>query len=317
MKATINFVRGAVGTKDLLPILKHIHSYNGRIQAGDGRICIDTPCPELKNLNFTTLLEPFLKAIDACDTEPQLSMDSGKLLVKCKNFKVQLPLGDCEEYPRQIPQQNKEPFSGLLKSIKHIPPFIATDGTRPWACGVCFKDSKLYATNNISLISYPAPLTAVPINIPSYTINELLRISSEPVALACNVDKATFFYSDDSWLQTSLFANDWPDVEKMLSHIDSEPIPKGLSTDVERLMLFVPDDKLPFIITSKDGLSTDKGLKSATCSEYILPDSKFNGVILASVLKVSTHFNFKSYPAPCYFYNESTGARGIMLGIRQ
>ena len=43
MLDVLDFVRGSISKKDIVPILKSFHVYDGRIQGTNGRLTIDSP----------------------------------------------------------------------------------------------------------------------------------------------------------------------------------------------------------------------------------------------------------------------------------
>ncbi|MDZ4343969.1 MAG: hypothetical protein U1E51_16235, partial [Candidatus Binatia bacterium] len=92
MLDALKFVRGAVKDSDtVMPVLTHFCIHKGRIQGTNGRISIDSPCPEL---TFEAVLpaDKFLSAIDACKGEPKMRFtDGGKFVVERKPFRGFLP----------------------------------------------------------------------------------------------------------------------------------------------------------------------------------------------------------------------------------
>ena len=317
MKRAIDFVRGAVAKKDLVPILTNLHVYDGRIQASNGRLTIDTPCEDLQGYDFTVPHALFLKAIDSCDNEPELVITTDKITVKSGRFKATLPLSDSTQYPKQKPQTNPTPFTGLLASVKSLVPFIAEDAKNLWACGMQFRGGRLYATNNVSLISGIAPLMPTTINVPLFAIEEVIRIGIDPVQVACDENKITFIYPDGSWMQSVLFSNEWPDISAMLPQIGSlEEVPDGLAADIAKLLTFVPEKKKPYIKLNEEGVSTMEGDNSACCLDYVFPECYFHGDRLLEVINIATHIDLSLYPKPCPFYNEKRGLTGVVIGVK-
>ena len=75
-------VYGAVAEKDIVPILTHFHLYEGRIQGTNGRLCIDTPCPEISGLDVTLPAESFMKAVKVHEHDPSLSIKDHSLIIR-------------------------------------------------------------------------------------------------------------------------------------------------------------------------------------------------------------------------------------------
>jgi DNA polymerase III sliding clamp (beta) subunit (PCNA family) len=317
MQSALSFVRGAVATKDLVPILTSFHIYDGRIQGCNGKLSIDTPCPDLVGFDFTVHAPGFLKAVDACGGEPTISQkEAGFLAISRGSFKARLPLSPHEEFPRQHPEgEMGEPIGGpLLPLLKQLSPFIGDDASRPWACGVLFRGGQAFATNNVVVAGVPAVKFERSLNLPSFLVDELLRIGKEPTSVLANNDQITFRFADGSWIKSSLLSAEWPPVENMLQEGLRSTIPEGLLSAVERILPFCPDPKVPLIFLGPDGVKTSDGDKSAVVEGFNLPQSAFRAEPLCAVLKVAIDIDFTAYPKPVSWSGQN-GLRGLLVGV--
>lgn len=314
MKNTLRFVRGSISTKDFVPVLQCFHFYNGRVQGQNGRIAIDSPFPDLGE--FTVPAERFLKAVDACDGAPVVTLTaSGNLAVKKGTFRALLPLGEHTAFPLAVKSGTPLPIGGnLLPVLRKLRPFISDDASRPWSNGVLFRDGYAYATNNVVLIRAPVAWDATDVILPVYAVDELLRIGQEPDALLLD-ERALTACLGDAWLRAQLLTGVWPDIAGRMAVLEhGVQVPTGIRATIEKVVPFCPDPKMPEIVFSNDGISTAQGEHSATVTGMVLPDGRYRAEVLLDVLRVATHVNFVAYPAPIAFAGD--GVEGIFVGLR-
>lgn len=76
MRDSIQLVRGAVSTKDLVPVLTHFALSQGWLHGYNGRVHLCAPVADLKHLALTVPAIPFLQAIDGVGPgiEPTLTL---------------------------------------------------------------------------------------------------------------------------------------------------------------------------------------------------------------------------------------------------
>lgn len=307
----LQFVRGAVAKKDLVPVLTHFHIYDGRIQGTNGRIYIDHPS-SIRG-DFTVPAERFLKAVDACDGSPVIKVGK-KLSISKGKFKALLPLGEHDAYPRSAPSGKKVNINGvpILDILRRLAPFIGEDASRPWACGVLFKDQYAYATNNVIIARTPCALALNGVNLPIFAINELLRIGNEPVSMKRSDNSITFEYHNGAWLKTALLSAEWPDIEKMFTTTAKTKVNKNLLVAVEKVIPFCPGE--PTVLLNKDGVSTEDGDMQAAVSGLKLPECRFRAEPLIAVLREAQYIDLDTYPAPSPWLGKDV--EGLIVGVR-
>ena len=322
MRDALNLVRGAVSTKDLLPVLTHFHIYEGRVQGGNGRIAIDAPCPELAGFDCTVPAERFLKAVDACDGEPRLKLtDNGKLTVSKGKFRATLPLADHSAFPKVAsPTQiasflDGEKLPPLLPTLRRLYPFIGEDASRVWSCGVYLNGGYAWATNNVCLARVPIHLFKNFV-LPVFAIDELLRIGQEPVSIEACENYVVFYFASNWWMRCQKLEGQWPDVA---SFMPAEPSAhawpsKQLAEAVRKILPFCPDPKYPVVQTGPDGVGTLDGDMSALVGYDDLPAGRFRAEPLLAALDASGSIDLSTYPKSCYWQGE--GIDGVIVGMR-
>lgn len=316
----LNFVRGSVSSKDILPILQNFHIYDGRIQGTNGRLTIDAPCPELKGMHFTVSAAPFLKAVDACDGEPVLKIkdDGGKLQISRGKFKAILPLDDHSAYPIQK-IEGEQGISGginLMTELKQLITFVGDDAQKPWACGILFRKGLAVATNNVVFAAMPGYTFPEDINLPSFAADELLRVNAAIVGFRATKNNVTFEFENGSWMKTSILALDWPDVARFMpTEVIGTKIGTDLINDIRRILPFCPDPKNPVVRFTGEAISTMDGDKNAVIDGHTLPESAWRAEPLLSVLVKAAEIDFTPYPKPCPFKGDH-GLVGVIIGYQ-
>lgn len=316
-------VRGAVSIKDLVPVLTHFAFRDGTVAGFDGRLYIEARLPKAQGkLNCTVEAIRFLAAVDACQGNPQLTLQDGKLRVSKGGFTATLPVGKAEDFvpaqPDELTQTRKAP---LLPALRRLRPFIGEDASRPWACGILFDGKTAYATNNVVLartqIRQGMPGRG-PVNLPLFAVDELLRIGEEPTAAGRSDHSLTFSYQGGSnWLRTTLFDTTWP--KPPASLLDSPqkawPVDKGLAEAVALIQPFCPDPKNPIIRLDGNEVSTLDGVHSAKVTGFnstALGHCAFRAEPLLAVLAVAEHASWGSFPK---VYWRGPEIDGVIVGV--
>lgn len=293
MRAELNLVRGAVAKKDLVPVLTHFHFYGGRVQGGNGALCIDTPieCSYVELL--TVPARSFLSAVDACGGEPQLKLDdSGRLVVSKGRFRAKLPLLPSDSYPRVQPTQGER--HPPIGDIEALLPFVSRDASRPWSRGVLLREGYAYATNNIAIARCKADFLGT-INIPGEALTELSRIGTRIDGFVQSDNEITFWFGD-AWLYSRLYDLAWPDLSAVLSDdCLGVEMPTGIVQAVESVLPFAHDASFPIVSIDAQGVSCAEARVDVDIPGLVGTHS-FAAEPLLEVLRVARRIDFTSQP---------------------
>ena len=311
----LRLVRGAVAKKDIVPVLTHFHVYDGRIQGGNGKIAIDCPCESLKGFDFTVPCERFLKAVDACNGEPNIKVKETKLTVSKKKFRATLPLSNHETFPRDTSPTSYDDMdaSDLLQAMRVLLPFVADDATRLWSNGIWFNDGYAYATNNVVLIRTPVELQASFI-LPSFAVEEILRVGMLPTGFHVDDKSLYLMYQNGMWLRSHLIEGQWPEsVATMIQETKTIPLEPEFIAAVEQIVPFCPNEALPRICLDDGKVATDDGAMSAEVGGFKGMTGYYRAEPLLAVARVASHIDFSTYPKPCYF--KGYAVEGVLVGV--
>lgn len=308
----LNIVKGAVATKDLIPILTHFHLYDKRIQGNNGKICIDAPLDT--DLNVTVPADKFYRAVKMCGAKLNIkTTPTGRLSMTCGKFRALLTMLPNESFPKmEIKNDSFLNCEGIIPVIKKLKPFISDDASRQWSRSILFKDGYAWATNNVIV-------ARIKVNfewegaIPVLAINEIIRLNEQPLGIAINENYVCFKYNNDVWLRATTCGEPWPEISSVVKECDAEPIPKYFIETLNALLPFCEDPKYPFFTLGKEGIHTDSLDTGASVDLTSFPDSKFRAENLINVANIATHIAFSSYPNPCYFKGD--GIDGALVGV--
>ena len=320
MIETLKLVQGAVAKKDFVPVMTAVHFYDKRVQATNGRITIDAPFPEL-DIEVTVNADKLIKAVSACQGEAAIKLtDTHKLSIRQGKFRALIPTEDHSSFPKVDTPTNMHPTNGkyLLRLMQELRPFVAEDATRPWACGMLLDGDYAYATNNVSIARVHQPFDqpvslASRLNLPSFLLDELIRMQRPPLNAAHDDKSLSFDLGDGIWIRSNLFADQWPDVQRFFQPANLSPVPPELSATIERILPFCPEAKLPIIILGDNSVSTAEGEMSAAVDGFDLPDARFHAKVLQLVLDHSHSIDLSAYPKPCAFQGD--GIDGVVMGV--
>lgn len=317
MYSSLQFVRGAIATKDFVPVLRHFYIAGGKIQGSDGKMTLCAPiegipdcCPDGAT---------FIKAINAChvSTPPVMKLTpTGRLSIKSGKFTALIHSVPVDEYYLTEPEGEKHPLApGLLDAIKALRPFVGSDATRQWSTGILFRDGHMYATNNIMLVEAIHATNLPALCLPASVLDELIRIGEDPVAFSATETNVTFFLAGERWVKSQLLPTDWPDVKAMLDNSPSatEPVVEGFFTALLTLRPFAEDTGAVDLVGTCLKVGVEDG--GATIDLGIeLPDGRYH-IDQLNLTRGSEAINLSSYPSPVPF--KSPLFRGMMMGMRR
>lgn len=321
MLKRLTLVRGGVAKKDFQPLLTFFHIYEGRIQGTNGRLTIDASCEQLKGIEATVHCIKFLKAVDACNGEPNIKITAaGNMMVSKNSFRARLPLGEHEKYPRttfQVDLPIQPPPENFIQVLKRLQPFMGEDATRPWMNAVHFKDGFAYATNNPVMVRVWVG-DCPNMTLPGFLVDELIRLALIPESLVISENNIFVQFKEEVWIRSSTLDGSWPLVGTMLDnfHMNTElvPIPHQLKEVINQILPFCPNPKFPEIILNEKGVSTGDGDMEANVEGISFPECKWHAENLLLVLSEASKIDFTKWPKPCPWLGD--GIQGVLVGLK-
>ena len=315
----LKFARGTVAKRDLLPALTHFRIHDGVIQSYNGVASLRAPVAI--DLDVTPKAVPMVRAITNCQEEVALHVTgNGRLAIKSGPFRAYV---DCttDPFPEIEPEGDMYDIGyELLAALSVLKPLISKDASRPWSRGLLIAGGSAFATNNIILSEYwLGGAQTIAVNIPAQTVDEMLRINREPVRMQLSHKSATFYYSEDTWLTTSLLDLEWPEVRALLP--DTTP---DDNITLDEQFYAALDNVAPF--TGKgnavilDGSTMRTHADTDTGAAYQLeqegmPRCAFSVTQLRALAHLTPLIGLSAYPRPCQWVSKCGAVRGAIAGM--
>lgn len=319
---TLDKVKGCVGKKDLLPVLKHVCIRDGWVTTTNGNLTVSAYTEDLKGLTVITPADKLIAAAKAC-TQPKFKItDGGRLSITGNKFRALLPILDEADFP--LPRTINNPVSciNLLTVIRQLVQFVGEDASRPWACGILLHDNSAFATNNTVIAKQDIDWNGPSINIPNYLINELLRLKKNVLSINADEDGITLELEGGIWLNSNLLSLAWPNIKELLSSVDfnnMKEIPKELAEAIRTVLPFCPNPKFPLIRFAGNYVTTDEGVHQALVEIGGLRDSVWRAEPLLSLLHTPSGetlmVDLSQWPRACP-WGRSDGVMGLIIGLR-
>jgi DNA polymerase III sliding clamp (beta) subunit (PCNA family) len=324
MRDVFNLVRGAVSKKDMVPVLTHFAVHEGHIHGYNGRVHICAPCEELEKFpSFTVPAVQMLAAIDACAGEPIIKHASNTKIyvVDSKStYKAELPIGPIEDYPiPTLPPARKVKATGLHHVLEVLYPFIGEDASRPWCASIRFEGDKAYATTNVVLACLPLNrgLSNWNCALPVYAVDELLRLTKDPIAVGGESNALTFWFQGGIWMRTTLIADLWPDASGLIAAVHEgatfQPVDQELLDAVQRIVPLCPNPKLPAIHLDGEYVRTTAGAMGASVGGFHGLEGTYHAAPLLDVLQAATGAAWDR--APRVPWVGTDGLKGVLVGL--
>lgn len=321
---SLQIIKGAVSTKDLIPVFTHVAVHEGLIHGFDGRVHICAPAPELKGYSFTVPMVPFVAAVETCQGKPQIEVKETSLQITAGDFKASMPYGPIESFPMADLQGAKRKVQRLLPVLQALQPFIGIDATRPWSAAIRFQGGMAMATNNVVLVEMAVDPKLPEMTLPAFAVEEILRLGVEPTHVTVAGGCATLYYPGHIWLHTKLMDQPWPNtaaiLQGALGGATLQDIPAGLRAAVEQVRPFCPDAKNPLIqFTQPNTVNTLQGAIRGCVgglSGAPIGTGTYHAEPLLAVLSVARQADWTRFPrVPFTGMAEDSPLSGVLLGI--
>ena len=322
MIRSLKFVQGVIKKSSLSQDFMHYSIKDGQIIGFNGHLALAAPI-EL-DIEVYPKADLFGKAISACSDKISLHMTkAGRLAIHSGSFKAYVPCLEEVAYVARPEGEKHETPPDFLDSIKQLYPFVAEDATRPWAMGLLMDQGSYFATNNVLCVQKWSGHTIPSINIPRFSLQELIRINETPEYIQTDQQSVSFVYAEHRWLRTQVYSLEWPieRINEILSPpinaaINPKTVPSGFAECLETLVPFM-DDKSSAVYFEEGGISNDTELETGVHINFAgLPAGPIFSIhqlrLLSTVVK---DIDWSLYPKPCLFSNDNL--RGAVVGMNQ
>lgn len=266
-------------------------------------------CPN--TLQFIEALSKVSDVVSIAQLSPNaLAVTSGgfRALVPCVGFD-EVILNAPDPMIAPINDNVKEAFAALVKLVSDS----ETDSVK---AGILLQANTAVATNGLALLEYWHGVDLPPgLLIPRMSAQAIAKTTKSLVGFGYSRTSATFYFEDESFIKTGLYAEAYPAYEMLFSpyaSVNYWPVPEDFFKGVHALEAFSPHGNIYF----ENGSLLSKQ-RTDEASSYViegLPERMGFGIkILLSVEHAFKKVYFDAPSKKAVFMGESI--RGIAMGL--
>lgn len=294
-------------TKDVgAPFETHVNlkdgiasAFNGVIAAGQNIEEDIFACP-----HNTTLITALSKCGEAY-TITQL--DNGRLAVKAGRFKAMVPCIDPTTLQQGFPDLPQAVIDDRFKvALEAISGIKVENGQRVVTLSFLMTGSTVIATDGKIIFEFWHGIDLPPnIAIPKALIGPILKTNKKLARFGVSTSSVTFYFEDNSWIKSQLYAEPWPNIDKILDKkTNAQAIPPDFFKGLEAISPFSEGN----IYFYTDKLKTHFGDKDEDGASYEVPGLNKGPIFSAKYLHM-----IKPYAETIDFYVEGPHKNSNML----
>lgn len=229
------------------PYETHIYLNNNWAISNNGILTIGCPIswPKLATPNYYL----FTSALSKCGTDWEISQTVEALRINQGKFRAIVPCCD----PVLIALPTIDPPIAVInnsfrKGIEIVSMLANDNGQSVIEASILMNGQTIVGTDRTIIIEYFHGCDLPPgLALPKAFAVALCKIGKNLKAFGFSANSATFYFEDDSWIKTQLFADSWPDVNAILNRGSNPlPVPKGLFDAVKTIESFSQDNLVHF-----------------------------------------------------------------------
>jgi hypothetical protein len=205
----------------------HIHLANKQATAFNGILAAGAiieediyACPQNKLM---------VEALSKCDNVYSITqLDNNRLSIKSGKFKAIVPCIDPTILANIAPDPSIAPINDTFKTaIEAVGVLAVENAQRVLEASILNTGQSVVASNGKVIFEYWHGLNLPPgLIIPKALVKPLADTKKKLVSFGYSKSSITFYFEDNSWLRSQLFAQQWPDVSHILDKVSNPyPIP--------------------------------------------------------------------------------------------
>src|SRR6266436_3255408 len=161
-----------------------------------------------------------IEALSKCDENFSLTqLDNGKLSIKSGKFKAVVPCLDPALMQEALPDPLLAPITNKFRdAVAAVGVLANEDAQHVLMASVLMNGASVISTNRVMLLEYWHG-EDLPTNIPlpKEFVTALVKCKKDLIGFGFSKCSATFHFTDGCWLRTQLYADEWPDVSRILN----------------------------------------------------------------------------------------------------
>lgn len=161
-----------------------------------------------------------LDAISKCSENYSLTqLDRERLSIKSGRFKAIVPCLDPLLIQEAYPDPQIVGITNKFKEAVEAVGVLANENAQHvLTASVLMNGQSVISTNRVMLLEYWHGLDLPPnIPLPKEFVKALVKQKKNLIGFGFSRSSATFYFEDGCWLRTQLYADEWPDVSRILN----------------------------------------------------------------------------------------------------
>lgn len=168
--------------------------------------------------NFCVDGDALVKAVSALSGTVKLNVTDQNLSISAGKVRFRLAL--CHAEMPVLPKHTEfiQTSGSLLPALKQLARFVPDEAPKLWATTILLRDEYGYATDGNYMVRVKLPVKLpFELKLPKACVAVLNKLSRDPVSLWFHRNVLTMTFDDGSYMQTPVFAEDWPNVQSFFS----------------------------------------------------------------------------------------------------
>jgi DNA polymerase III sliding clamp (beta) subunit (PCNA family) len=302
-----------------LPFQTHCRIADGTVTASNGGISAGVMIDD--NLRVCPQTAVLLSALSKCTEAIAITeLDSGRLSVKSGKFRALVPCIPFIDLPTVNPDPPCATVTDAVKTaLQAVAGLVQDNSADPLAACVLLQANSAVSTNRHVILEAWHGIDLPPnIQIPKGAIQAICRKDKALKAFGFSDNSATFYYEDDSFIKTALFAVKFPNFNGILadeSNANPWPFPAGFYEALEKVASFSEDK---FVYFDKNLMKSHANPSSGATYELEgLPGDMVFNIEYLKLIKTHAqriHFNYNTKGMAVFF---GDGVRGAIARINR
>ena len=196
-------------------------------------------------------------------TETRLNLSAGKLRTWLPLYKEELPILPQPTHFTQV-------VGSILPTLKELAKLVPEEAAKLWGTSLLLRGEYGYATDSTYIVrSKLGVKLPFEVALPKSCVSILIKLQREPASIAFERNTLTITFSDNSYVQTPVLSERWPD----LSSFFPEQVYTPVSSELVETLAQIKQYAEPGVTLDITGPSTAKFFVNLTeaCLDFDSP----------------------------------------------
>ena len=282
--------------------------------AFDGVVAAGVPIAE--DIQACPQTGALVAALSQCGESLSITqLDGARLSIKSEKFQAYVPCVSWQELTYPTPDAPCATIDDRIRAGFACVGILASDTSQHVVtASVLLQANSMVSTNRHVMLEYWHGIDLPRIIIPKAFVTAITKSTKPLKQLGFSDNSVTFYFDDGSWIKSQRYADEWPDMGKILNQgFEPKPIPENFYKAVDAVASFSDDGSVRLMDTK---LSSHKDAGVGAVYDC---DLRVNVTLNAKYLKIAEPyakvFDFTGINGISYFQGECV--RGAISQVRE